>query len=178
MLQLNLLLRNHVLYRLKNRLLSRGQNCQGTIFYRNLFCNVYNGICDDIEVKYILCWSDSQFSLAWIKDINSEFKTFVQNRLIVIRNNVHPDNWKYCSTNENPADIITKIKMCDISTNNLWWEGPHFLKNIVEYDNRSRKQTKTEIDDSLLNSLMKGLLKEIPIQSPVRKRKIFKILLI
>ena len=53
--------------------------------------------------------------------------------------------------------------MCDISTNNLWWEGPHFLKNIVEYDNRSRKQTKTETDDSLLNSLMKGLLKQIPI---------------
>ena len=47
---------------------------------------------------------------------------------MAIRNNVRPDNWKYCSINENPADIITKIKMCDISTNNLWWEGPHFLK--------------------------------------------------
>ena len=91
----------------------------GNYILSKLICNVYNGICDDIEVKDILCWSDSQISLAWIKDINSEFKTFVQNRLIAIRNNVHPDNWKYCSTNENPADIITKIKMCDISTNNL-----------------------------------------------------------
>ena len=34
---------------------------------------------------------------------------------MAIRNNVHPDNWKYCSINENPADIITKIKMYDIS---------------------------------------------------------------
>ena len=34
-------------------------------------------------------------SLAWIKDINSKFETFVQNRLIAIRNNVHPDNWIY-----------------------------------------------------------------------------------
>ena len=73
----------------------------------------------------------------WIKDINSELKTFAQNRLIAIRNNVHPDNWNYCSTNEKPAHIITKIKMCDISTYNLWWEGPYFLKNIVEYNNRS-----------------------------------------
>ena len=103
----------------------------GTYILSKLICNVYNGICDDIEVKDILCWSDSQISLAWIKDINSEFKTFVQNRLIAIRNNVHPDNWKYCSTNDSPADIITKIKMCDISTNNSRWDRPHFLKNIL-----------------------------------------------
>ena len=120
-----------------------------------LICKVYNGIFDDIEVKDILCWSDSQISLAWIKD----FKTFVQNRLVVIRNNVHSDNWKYCSTNENPAHIIAKIKMCYISTNNLWWEGPHFLKNNVEYDNRSRKQAKIEIDDSLLNSCNRRIVK-------------------
>ena len=90
----------------------------GNYILSKLICNVYNGICDDIEVKDILCWSNSQISLAWIKDINSEFKTFIQNRLMVIRNNVHPDNWKYCTTNENPADI----KMWDISL------GTSFLK--------------------------------------------------
>ena len=88
--------------------------------------NVYNGICDDIEVKYTLCGSDSQISLGWIKDINSEFKAFAQKRLITIRNNVYPDNWGYRGTNENPYHIITKIKMCDISTNNLRSEGRHF----------------------------------------------------
>ena len=45
--------------------------------------------------------------------------------------------------------------MFDISANNLWWEGPHFLKNMVEYNNRSRKQTKTAVT--------KGLLKQIAI---------------
>ena len=49
--------------------------------------------------------------------------------------------------------------MCDISANNLWWEGPHFLKNMVEYNNRSRKQTKIEIDDSLLNSCNERIIK-------------------
>ena len=42
-------------------------------------------------------------------------------------------------------------KICEISTNNLWWEGRHFLKSIVEYNNRSRKQTKIQINNSLLN---------------------------
>ena len=41
--------------------------------------------------------------------------------------------------------------MFDISANNLWWEGPHFLKSIVGYNNISRKQTKIDIDDSLSN---------------------------
>ena len=86
-----------------------------------------------------------------VKDIKSELKTFFQNRLIAIRNNVHQDISKYCSTYENPADIITEIKMCDISANNLCWEGPHFLKSIVGYNNISRKQTKIDIDDSLSN---------------------------
>ena len=39
-------------------------------------CNVCNGICDNIEGEGILCWSDSQISLASIRDINSEFKIF------------------------------------------------------------------------------------------------------
>ena len=41
--------------------------------------------------------------------------------------------------------------MCNISTNNLWWEGSHFLKNIVKYNNRKIRQTKIKIDGSLLN---------------------------
>ena len=103
---------------------------------------------------------DSQILIARIKYINSQFKTFVKKRLIAIKNNVHADNWKHCSTNENPVDIITKIKMCDISTNSLWWEGPHFLKSIVvEFNNRSRKQMKIQIDDSLLNSCNERIFK-------------------
>ena len=103
---------------------------------------------------------DSQILIARIKYINSQFKTFVQKRLIAIKNNVHADNWKHCSTNENPVDIITKIKMCDISTNSLWWEGPHFLKSIVvEFNNRIRKQMKIQIDDSLLNSYNERIFK-------------------
>lgn len=66
---------------------------------------------------------------------------------------------QYCSTNENPPEIITKIKMCNVSKNNLWWEEPHFLKNIVEYNYRSRKQTKLEMDNCLLNSYDKRIIK-------------------
>ena len=36
----------------------------GNFILLKLICNIYNGICDDIEVKDILCWSDPQISLA------------------------------------------------------------------------------------------------------------------
>ena len=49
--------------------------------------------------------------------------------------------------------------MCNVSKNNLWWEEPHFLKNIVEYNYRSRKQTKIEMDNCLLNSYDKRIIK-------------------
>ena len=39
-----------------------------------------------------------------------------------------------------------------------WWEGPHFLKNIVEYNNRLRKQMKGNSA-----AVTKGLLKQIAI---------------
>ena len=56
---------------------------------------------------------------------------------------------------------------------NLWWEGPHFLKNIVEYDNRSRKQAKIEIDDSLLNSCNGRIVKTNSYLVTSEKKKNF-----
>ena len=49
----------------------------GNYILSKLICNVYNGIWDDIEVKDILCWSDSQISLAWIKDVNSVIRSLI-----------------------------------------------------------------------------------------------------
>ena len=40
--------------------------------------------------------------------------------------------WNYCNTKENPADIITRFRPHDLSSNSLWWEVPFFLKDINE----------------------------------------------
>ena len=81
-------------------------------------------------------------------------------------------------TNENPADIITKLKMCNISTNNLWWEGSHFSKNIVKYNNRKIKQMKIKIDGSLLNRRDEKIVKTNSYLVTSEIRKIFKTLLV
>ena len=78
-----------------------------------------------MNIKKIYCWSDSQVSLAWIKAKHKEFKMFVQNRVIKIRENVRGEDWHYCRTNENPADIITRGNT--YPNFDLWWNGPESL---------------------------------------------------
>ena len=56
----------------------------------------------------------------------------MQNIVIKIRESVKPSAWNYCSTKENPADIITRFRPHDLSSNSLWWEGSFFLKGINE----------------------------------------------
>jgi len=73
-------------------------------------------------------WTDSRVTLAWIKSTNKEYKTFVQNRVNEIRNATNKEDWYYCSTKDNPADIITRSELSDIA-NPLWWGGPSFMKD-------------------------------------------------
>ena len=73
-----------------------------------LMVNVLSALKNDIVINSMYCYTDSQISLSWIRSINKEFKTFVQNRGLSITKNVDYSNWRYCKTNENPADIITR----------------------------------------------------------------------
>ena len=96
----------------------------GNFVLSKLMVNVSSALKNDIVINSVYCWTDSQISLAWIRSINREFKTFVQNRTLPIRKNVDYSNWRYCKTKENPADIITRAnKNFD---ENLRWNGPSF----------------------------------------------------
>ena len=97
----------------------------------------------EIDISNFYCWTDSQISLAWIRLTNQEFKTFIGNRVNTIRKLVAPKLWNYCKTDENPADIVTRISKHDFIENNLWWERPVFLKNASIENNFSRSNRNT-----------------------------------
>ena len=86
------------------------------------------------EIKNIedWCWSDSTITLSWIKAENLKFKPFVENRLRSIRKNITPVRWNHCRSAQNPSDIITRFNSCNLNSNDLWWHGPEFLKEIIE----------------------------------------------
>ena len=87
--------------------------------------NVIEALEAELLINKVFCWSDSKILLAWIKSINKEFKPFIENRLVEIRKNVGVNDWCYCHSEVNPADLISRSGN-DISSK-MWFNGPEFL---------------------------------------------------
>ena len=83
--------------------------------------NAYKALSSELAIYKVVCFSDSQVSLAWIQSEKKEFNTFVQNRVKRIRENVKGDCWNYCKSEDNPANILTQNKSNDLSQ---WLTGP------------------------------------------------------
>lgn len=74
-------------------------------------------------------WTDSTTVLSYISTETQRFKTFVANRVAVIRENTNQAQWRYVNTTLNPADSASR----GLSAENLlkqsnWMNGPSFLQ--------------------------------------------------
>ena len=103
----------------------------GNCILARLMSSVREAIREEIAVDNFLCWSNSMISLAWIKS-DKELKVFEENRVQDIRKPVNPDKWFHCKSEENPADVITRFNHLNEKKNNLYYNGPLFLKDINE----------------------------------------------
>ena len=56
----------------------------------------------------------------------------MENRVNAIRKLIAPNLWKFCSTGENPAGIVTRISKQNVIDKTLWWEGPQCLNSFIE----------------------------------------------
>ena len=74
-------------------------------------------------------WSDSMNVLWWLRGRSRRFKPFVANRVGEIQSLTNPKQWRYVSTHENPADLITRgMRISDMAKEEKWWNGPDFLQ--------------------------------------------------
>jgi hypothetical protein len=88
---------------------------------------VANHVMTVITCKNVVCWSDSQIALHWIKS-TKPLKRFVTNRVDEIRRLVPDTEWRYCPTQVNPADLQTRgITARQLSRSTLWQQGPDWL---------------------------------------------------
>lgn len=53
-------------------------------------------------------WTDSTSVLRYIDNDTTRFKTFVANRVALIREATQPSQWSYVGTEENPADQASR----------------------------------------------------------------------
>ena len=87
-----------------------------------------------VNVDDAVNWTDSMISLCWIRNTDKEYKQFVGNRVSEKRRNALPEQWRYCPTLENPADITSRgIKATALKESSLWLHGPEFLSKESIY---------------------------------------------
>ena len=80
----------------------------------------------DVPVVESTFWSDSEITLAYIRNESRRFKVFVANRVSFIREFSSPAQWRHIDGCINPADIVSRgCLVRDLPT--TWSEGPEFL---------------------------------------------------
>lgn len=81
------------------------------------------------------CFTDSQVSLYWIRGIEKEWKPFVKNRVVEIRQKTSPDIWRHCPGKTNPADLPSRgLSFLELAVNTLWRCGPDWLPVSLSQD--------------------------------------------
>ena len=107
----------------------------GNLLFVRLMESVKTALQGYVTISENLYFTDSQECLTWIKAKDKEFNRFVQNRVEDdIREKSNTDDWYYCPTACNPADLISKqIKRpMDAIFSNWWLVGPQALPNQAE----------------------------------------------
>ena len=112
----------------------------GNLILSRLVVSIMGCLCEEMDISASFCYTDSQISLAWIKGVGKEYKTFIQNRVLEIRSNVEASHWLYCNTENNPADLITRVNLNNLD-NAIWLNWPNFYMIAITSKRLSRWNT-------------------------------------
>lgn len=83
----------------------------------------------EIDVSKFWLWTDSTIVLGWINSHPNRLKAYVSNRICQILEITNAQQWHYISSNENPADVLSRgIRPQDFKKTLIWWQGPLWLK--------------------------------------------------
>ena len=143
-----------------------------------------NHLRSTLDCDTITLWSDSQIVLHWLKSTKT-LKRFIANRVKEIRDLTHGMDWKYCPTDCNPADLLTRgITMEQYKASTLWRKGPHWITDESQYPDTIQMEksatilftedgeSKTEKDNSISQS---GIHNLIDIEKYSTYRKLLRI---
>ena len=82
----------------------------------------------EIPIDSTFFWTDSMSTIRYICNETTRFKTFVANRIAVIRDSTTVDQWRYVESKQNPADQVSRgVSVNRLSADPSWLNGPMFL---------------------------------------------------
>ncbi len=86
-----------------------------------------------VPVDSVVHWTDSTTVLYWINNDKRRLQLFVYNKVRNIQRNTDPREWRWISTEQNPADIPTRgLTACQLRQAAAWQSGPDFLLSPEE----------------------------------------------
>lgn len=81
-----------------------------------------------VQINREVFWSDSTIALSWISSSPHELQTFVANRVAEIQSLTPQANWKHVSSEDNPADYVSRGELPgEFVKNEMWKFGPKWL---------------------------------------------------
>ena len=111
---------------LKAQMIPRLELMSGKIL-ATLMNTVKNALEGEVRISGVRLWLDSKTALWWIAN-NGEWKQFVRHRVNEILKVTKKDEWGYCPSEENPADIGSRCERASrLIERDLWWKGPSWL---------------------------------------------------
>nr|XP_018913455.1 PREDICTED: uncharacterized protein LOC109041538 [Bemisia tabaci] len=100
----------------------------GALLLSRLLSQVLNAM--RMPFSAIFLWTDSTITLDWIREPPNRWKTFVANRVAEIQLNTKNAHWCHVSSDQNPADLISRgVQSSTLINSSLWWHGPEMLHN-------------------------------------------------
>ena len=87
-------------------------------------------ISTDISVKL---WTHSQIVIHWLHN-QKHLKQFIFNRVQEIKETFPELSWRYCPSDDNPADLLTHgLNITQLTLSSLWQYGPPWLTNESQW---------------------------------------------
>ena len=100
-----------------------------------LMNTVRNALQAQLKIDGVRFWLDSKTALSWIQN-KVEWKQFVRHRthrVNEILRLTNKEEWTYCSTVQNPADLGSRgVLASQLREDELWWRGPQWLTGRIE----------------------------------------------
>ncbi|XP_062618012.1 uncharacterized protein LOC134279607 [Saccostrea cucullata] len=113
--------------------------------------------------------TDSAIVRAQIQKESYGFGTFVANRIAEIQSKTQKAEWFWIPSDQNPADLTTRITHPSILNNDSRWQkGPEFLHYPIEQWPMKQTVDVSEIPDSLVHSVLTEIIEVKPKESSTR----------
>ena len=118
----------------------------------------------EISMSTVTFYSDSLDVLWWIRGHGKDFRAFVANRVGEIQMFSDPQQWQHVSTEQNPADLVSRgVNVKDLKENALWWNSPDWLlKDKDNWPRVSGDSPPTEMKESRKPTVLAS--RSLPVQ--------------